>query len=184
MPCQSGGMVRRLGHRGLQIVKLVESILRLNNSGIDQELCQHGILKACVDLMFIFDKNSLLHLAVQRIALMLIEGGTARRYVIIVRTAPGTVSSNSCPLRLQSMSASVAAGVRSSAAHSRLDHCVLCGGEEESRSTPRARTRHADRSGSCCFYHVLPVSSTSRPTSYIDSGSCSSYEIMWNFRRL
>jgi len=72
---QSQCTYRRLGQRGLQLVKLVEAIVRLANDHIDSALCVSGALKACVDLMFHFDLNSLLHLSVQRIILILIEGG-------------------------------------------------------------------------------------------------------------
>ena len=81
IPCQAGRPVKRLGHRALQIVKLVESILRLNNAEVDDRLCSQGVIKACIDLMFMFELNSLLHLAVQRIVLMLIEAGATRRQV-------------------------------------------------------------------------------------------------------
>lgn len=73
---------RRLGQRGLQLVKLVEAIVRLANDQIDSSLCTSGALKACVDLMFQFKLNSLLHLSVQRIILILIEGGATERYAI------------------------------------------------------------------------------------------------------
>lgn len=72
---QSQCSYRRLGQRGLQLVKLVEAIVRLANDHIDSALCVSGALKACVDLMFHFELNSLLHLSVQRIILILIEGG-------------------------------------------------------------------------------------------------------------
>jgi serine/threonine-protein phosphatase 6 regulatory subunit 3 len=72
---------RRLGQRGLQLVKLVEAIVRLANDHIDTALCTSGALKACVDLMFQYKLNSLLHLSVQRIILILIEGGATERYV-------------------------------------------------------------------------------------------------------
>lgn len=69
---------RRLGQRGLQLVKLVEAIVRLANDEIDSALCSSGALKACVDLMLQYNLNSLLHLSVQRIILILIEGGATK----------------------------------------------------------------------------------------------------------
>jgi serine/threonine-protein phosphatase 6 regulatory subunit 3 len=80
---QSQISYRRLGHRGLQLVKLVEAIVRLANDNIDFALCTSGALKACVDLMFKFELNSLLHLSVQRIILILIEGGATEGYVYV-----------------------------------------------------------------------------------------------------
>ena len=79
---QSGASYRRLGQRGLQLVKLVEAVVRLANDNIDAALCTSGALKACVDLMFQFKLNSLLHLSVQRIILILIEGGATERWLL------------------------------------------------------------------------------------------------------
>jgi serine/threonine-protein phosphatase 6 regulatory subunit 3 len=76
---QSQCTYRRLGQRGLQLVKLVEAMVRLASDHIDNALCSSGALKACVDLMFQFKLNSLLHLSVQRIILILIEGGATER---------------------------------------------------------------------------------------------------------
>jgi hypothetical protein len=76
---QSGKAYRRLGSKGLQLVKLVEAIVRLANDDIDAALCSSGALCACIDLMFAFELNSLLHLSVQRIILILIEGGANER---------------------------------------------------------------------------------------------------------
>lgn len=76
---QSKGTYRRLGQRGLQLVKLVEAIVRLANDHIDYALCTSGALRACLILMFDFKLNSLLHLSVQRIILILIDGGATER---------------------------------------------------------------------------------------------------------
>ena len=76
---QSQHTFRRLGQRGLQLVKFVEAIVRLANDDIDNALCTSGALKFCVELMFQFELNSLLHLSVQRIILILIEGGAMER---------------------------------------------------------------------------------------------------------
>ena len=69
----------RLGQKGLQLVKLVEATIRLGVPELDTALCQTGALAACLDLFFKFELNSLLHLSVQRIILMVLEGGSARR---------------------------------------------------------------------------------------------------------
>ena len=71
----------RLGHRGLLMVKLIESIVRLGNTDIDKLLCETGVLSSSVELIFTFKFNSLLHLTVQRIVLMVVEGGPVRRSV-------------------------------------------------------------------------------------------------------
>ena len=69
----------RLGHRGLQLVKLVESIVRLSNPVLDEKLRTTGIISNTMDLIFAFDMNSMLHLSVQRIVLLIVEGGSDRR---------------------------------------------------------------------------------------------------------
>ena len=76
---QTKSSLPRLGHRGLLMVKLIESIVRLGNSDIDKQLCDSGVLSSSVELVFTFKFNSLLHLTVQRIVLMVVEGGTVRR---------------------------------------------------------------------------------------------------------
>jgi serine/threonine-protein phosphatase 6 regulatory subunit 3 len=89
----------RLGHRGLLTVKFVESVVRLGNVSVDRQLCESGVLRASVDLVFTFEFNSLLHLTVQRIVLMIVEGGPSRRYkrlvnvfVLKTKSVPGSVS--------------------------------------------------------------------------------------------
>lgn len=69
----------RLGQKGLQLVKLVEATIRLGVPELDSALCKTGALRACLDLFFKYQLNSLLHLSVQRIVLMVLEGGQARR---------------------------------------------------------------------------------------------------------
>ena len=76
---QTKSSLPRLGHRGLLMVKLIESIVRLGNPEIDKKLCDTGVLSSSVDLIFTFKFNSLLHLTVQRIVLMVVEGGSVRR---------------------------------------------------------------------------------------------------------
>eukprot|EP00596_Hydrurales_sp_CCMP1899_P003685 CAMPEP_0119037278 /NCGR_PEP_ID=MMETSP1177-20130426/5549_1 /TAXON_ID=2985 /ORGANISM="Ochromonas sp, Strain CCMP1899" /LENGTH=785 /DNA_ID=CAMNT_0006998337 /DNA_START=631 /DNA_END=2988 /DNA_ORIENTATION=- len=76
---QSKAALPRLGHRGLLMVKLIESIVRLGNSDIDKLLCDTRVLSSSVELIFTFKFNSLLHLTVQRIVLMVVEGGLVRR---------------------------------------------------------------------------------------------------------
>ena len=71
----------RLGHRGLQLVKFVESLVRLSNTNFDIQLCESGVIRSATDLIFVYDLNSILHLSIQRIVLMIIEGGPARRMI-------------------------------------------------------------------------------------------------------
>lgn len=71
----------RLGHRGLQLVKFIESLVRLSNPSFDVHLCSSGVIRSATDLIFIFDLNSILHLSIQRIILMIIEGGPTRRKI-------------------------------------------------------------------------------------------------------
>ena len=69
----------RLGHHGFRLVKLTESIVRLADPAVDEVLVSSGTLGACIKLMFQYELHSLLHLSVQRIAVMIIEGGESRR---------------------------------------------------------------------------------------------------------
>lgn len=71
----------RLGHRGLQMLKLVESIVRLGDVEVENQLCGRGIFMVAVDMMFHFRLNSLLHLSVQRIVLMIIEAAEFKRWI-------------------------------------------------------------------------------------------------------
>jgi hypothetical protein len=69
----------RLGPHGFRLVKLTESIVRLADPAVDEALVSSGALGACIDLMFQYELHSLLHLSVQRIAVMILEGGESRR---------------------------------------------------------------------------------------------------------
>lgn len=69
----------RLGHHGFRLVKLIESVVRLADPEVDAALVASGCLEACIRLMFQYEMHSLLHLSVQRIAVMVIEGGENRR---------------------------------------------------------------------------------------------------------
>lgn len=69
----------RLGHRGLQLVKLVESIVRMSNLAVDDAFCQTGLFKTCIGLFFHFENNSFLHLSVQRIIITILESDSSRR---------------------------------------------------------------------------------------------------------
>jgi hypothetical protein len=71
--------VSRLGHRGLQLVKLVESIVRMGSPAVDDSFCQCGLFRTCLELLFRFDTNSFLHLSVQRIVITVLESDRARR---------------------------------------------------------------------------------------------------------
>ncbi len=78
---QSKIVVPRIGHRGLQLVKLIESVVRLGNPDVDRCMCEKGLFQTCLDLFFHFHGNSLLHLSVQRIFITIIESDYhSRRY--------------------------------------------------------------------------------------------------------
>jgi hypothetical protein len=74
----------RLGHRGLQLIKFMESLNRLSNPLIDASFCTNGLFKTCIDLFIYYDSNSLLHLSVQRIFTNIIESDFSRRLNIIL----------------------------------------------------------------------------------------------------
>ena len=87
-PCQpivnqSKTQVNRLGHRGLQLVKLVESIVRMGSVAVDESFCRSGLFRTCLDLYFHFDNNSFLHLSVQRIVITVLESDSSRRYIYL-----------------------------------------------------------------------------------------------------
>ncbi len=69
----------RLGQRGLQLVKFVEALVRLNEPVIDEAMCNKCVFQYVVDLMFAYELNSLLHLSVQHIILMILDGGDGRK---------------------------------------------------------------------------------------------------------
>jgi len=69
----------RLGIKGLQLVKFLESIVRLGDPELDEILCLSSIISHSLDMFFHFELNSLLHLSVQRIICMILEGGSHRR---------------------------------------------------------------------------------------------------------
>lgn len=69
----------KLGHHGFRLVKLIESVVRLADRDVDVALVASGCLEACIQLMFEYEMHSLLHLSVQRISVMIIEGGENRR---------------------------------------------------------------------------------------------------------
>ena len=75
---QSKSEVQRLGHRGLHLVKLVESVVRMGSAAVDDSFCQCGLFRTCVELMFHFDNNSFLHLSVQRIIITVLESDRSR----------------------------------------------------------------------------------------------------------
>jgi hypothetical protein len=68
-----------LGHVGLQLVKLIEALVRWNDLQTDVQLCSSGCIAVVIDLLFCYPLNSLLHLSVQRVLLMIVEGGGRRR---------------------------------------------------------------------------------------------------------
>jgi hypothetical protein len=78
LTAQSKRPVSRLGHRGLQLVKLVESLVRLGHADLDVKLCESNVLKNTLELIFVYESNSMLHLSIQRIVLMVIESESSR----------------------------------------------------------------------------------------------------------
>ena len=79
---QSKSLFPRLGDRGLQLVQLVECLVRLNYENVDRELCESGVLSTIVDMMFYYHHNSILHLSVQKLLLNIIQSGDYKRYVV------------------------------------------------------------------------------------------------------
>ena len=71
---QSKRRTPKLGHRGLQLVKFIESIVRIGVDEIDSALCDSDVFATCLKLFFKYETNSLLHLSVQRILINVIEG--------------------------------------------------------------------------------------------------------------
>ena len=71
---QSKRNTPRLGHRGLQLVKFIESVVRVGVEIMDVTLCENDVFKTCLQLFFKYESNSLLHLSVQRILIHVIEG--------------------------------------------------------------------------------------------------------------
>ena len=71
----------KLGLKTLQLVKFVESIVRLSDPNLDEIICLGDTLELCVKMMFEFELNSLLHLSVQRIICMIIEGDAQRKLI-------------------------------------------------------------------------------------------------------
>jgi hypothetical protein len=71
----------RLGHHGLQLVKLVESLTRVGSVQLDTAFCSTSLFDICLDLFLDFEYNSVLHLSVQRIFVSIFESGSARRSV-------------------------------------------------------------------------------------------------------
>ena len=69
----------RLGQRGLQLVKFVEALVRLNEPAIDEAMCIRCVFQHVIDLMFAYELNSLLHLSVQHIIIMILDGGDGRK---------------------------------------------------------------------------------------------------------
>ena len=82
MRFQCKALVPRLGHHGLQLIKLVESLTRIESAALDKAFCEHGLFEVCLDLFLTFEYNSVLHLSVQRIFVSIFEG-TKRRLVHI-----------------------------------------------------------------------------------------------------
>ena len=76
---QDSRSVPRLGIRGLQLVKLLESLVRIDEQDADAAVVQSGALRASIDLAFVYDMNSMLHLAVQRMVVLILDGGVQKK---------------------------------------------------------------------------------------------------------
>lgn len=72
----------RLGSRGLHLVRVVESVVRLNQPQLDIELRQAGVISNVLNLMFVYSVNSILHLSVQRVVIIILEGGSERKSLL------------------------------------------------------------------------------------------------------
>lgn len=70
----------KLGYHGLQIVKLIESFVRIGNASLDESFCQNEIFKLSLQLFCIFEYHSVLHLSIQRIFVTIFESNALRRY--------------------------------------------------------------------------------------------------------
>jgi hypothetical protein len=68
----------KLGPEGLQTVRLVEAMVRLADPEIDLELSKSDTLQNCISLFFACESHSLLHMSVQRMICMIIEGGESK----------------------------------------------------------------------------------------------------------
>jgi len=69
----------KLGFRQLQLIKFIESIVRLGDKDIDEILAKNKAIIIIIDEFFKCKLNSLLHLSVQRTICLILEGGSARR---------------------------------------------------------------------------------------------------------
>jgi hypothetical protein len=70
---QSNTRIRRLGPRGLRLVRIIEVIVRLSNQQLNMLLHENKVFEYCIKLFNLYPMNSLLHLAVQRIIIVLVE---------------------------------------------------------------------------------------------------------------
>jgi hypothetical protein len=68
----------RLGHHGLQVVKLVEALTRVGNLTLDQAFCDHRLFEVCLEIFLAYEYNSIMHLSIQRIFVNVFEGATNR----------------------------------------------------------------------------------------------------------
>ena len=68
----------RLGLEGLQTIRLMEAIIRVADSDIDTVLAKSDSIQNCLALLFACESHSLLHMSVQRMLCMIVEGGENR----------------------------------------------------------------------------------------------------------
>eukprot|EP00981_Chlorochromonas_danica_P007378 scaffold1699_cov252-Ochromonas_danica.AAC.12 len=68
----------RLGHHGLQLVKLIEAVIRLGNEAVEASLCRHSFFPLLLLLFLQFEQHAILQLAVQRVFVMLLEAAESR----------------------------------------------------------------------------------------------------------
>lgn len=76
--CGSAPRSPRLGHHGLQLVKLIEAVIRLGNEAVEASLCRHSFFPLLLLLFLQFEQHAILQLAVQRVFVMLLEAAESR----------------------------------------------------------------------------------------------------------
>ncbi len=79
--CQTKSKFAKLGNYGLQLVKIVEILVRTENINLDSALCDNDVISTCISLMFKYELNSILHLAVQRTVIQILGSGPDRNNI-------------------------------------------------------------------------------------------------------
>lgn len=71
-----------LGHHNFQVIKLIESLSRVNNPTINEMFLSHHILTYCLNLLFKYDFNSVLHLTIYRIFIPFLDVNTTNPAIV------------------------------------------------------------------------------------------------------